>query len=304
MNIFRGAFTALITPMLADGSVDFEGFRKNVKFQLDNGIDGLVPLGTTAETPTLDERPGEEEDKLIKIVFDEVRAFEKANNKKIPVILGAGSNNTKDAVMYCERAKKAGADAALVVTPYYNKPSKEGIFRHFEAVSKVGIPIIVYNIQGRTGLNIPTDLLQRIAELPNIAGVKEASGNVGQMMEVIAKIKNKKPDFAVLSGDDSLTLPLLALGGDGVISVVSNLDPAIMHELATAGLNGDMKKAREIHYRLLPFFKAAFVDGNPSSIKYAMNVKGLPAGGLRLPLVEVCESAKPVIEAAIKECNL
>ena len=304
MNIFRGAFTALITPMLADGSVDFDGFRKNVKFQLENGIDGLVPLGTTAETPTLDERPGKEEDELIKIVFDEVRSFEKANNKKIPVILGAGSNNTKDAVMYCERAKAAGADAALVVTPYYNKPSKEGIFRHFEAVSKVGIPIIVYNIQGRTGLNIPTDLLQRIAELPNIAGVKEASGNVGQMMEVIAKVKNKKPDFAVLSGDDSLTLPLLALGGDGVISVVSNLNPAIMHELAQAGLDGDMKKAREIHYRLLPFFKAAFVDGNPSSIKYAMNVKGLPAGGLRLPLVEVCDSAKPVIENAIKECNL
>ena len=304
MNIFRGAFTALITPMLADGSVDFDGFRKNVKFQLENGIDGLVPLGTTAETPTLDERPGKEEDELIKIVFDEVRSFEKANNKKIPVILGAGSNNTKDAVMYCERAKAAGADAALVVTPYYNKPSKEGIFRHFEAVSKVGIPIIVYNIQGRTGFNIPTDLLQRIAELPNIAGVKEASGNVGQMMEVIAKVKNKKPDFAVLSGDDSLTLPLLALGGDGVISVVSNLNPAIMHELAQAGLDGDMKKAREIHYRLLPFFKAAFVDGNPSSIKYAMNVKGLPAGGLRLPLVEVCDSAKPVIENAIKECNL
>ena len=304
MNIFRGAFTALITPMLADGSVDFDGFRRNVKFQLENGIDGLVPLGTTAETPTLDERPGEEEDKLINIVFDEVRTFEKANNKKIPVILGAGSNNTKDAVMYCQRAKKAGADAALVVTPYYNKPSKEGIFRHFEAVSKVGIPIIVYNIQGRTGLNIPTELLQRIAELPNIAGVKEASGNVAQMMEVIAKIKNKKPDFAVLSGDDSLTLPLLALGGDGVISVVSNLNPAIMHELAQAGLDGDMNKAREIHYRLLPFFKAAFVDGNPSSIKYAMNVKGLPAGGLRLPLVEVCDSAKPVIENAIKECNL
>ena len=304
MNIFRGAFTALITPMLADGSVDFEGFRKNIKFQLENGIDGLVPLGTTAETPTLNELPGQEEDNIIKIVFEEVRAFEKANNKKIPVILGAGSNNTKDAIMYCERAKRAGADAALVVTPYYNKPSKEGIYRHFEAVSKVGIPIIVYNIKGRTGLNIPTDLLQRIAELPNIAGVKEASGDVGQMMEVIAKIKNKKPDFAVLSGDDSLTLPLLALGGDGVISVVSNVNPSIMHELAMAGLNGDMEKARKIHYRLLPFFKAAFVDGNPSSIKYAMNVKGLPAGGLRLPLVEVCDSAKPVIEEALKECNL
>ena len=304
MNIFRGAFTALITPMLRDGSVDFEGFRKNVKFQLENGIDGLVPLGTTAETPTLDERPGQEEDKLIDILFSEVRSFEKANNKKIPIILGAGSNNTKDAVMYVERAKKAGADAALVVTPYYNKPSKEGIYRHFEAVSKVGIPIIVYNIQGRTGLNIPTDLLERIASLPNIAGVKEASGNISQMMEVIAKIKSKKPDFAVLSGDDSLTLPLLALGGDGVISVVSNLNPKIMHELAMAGLNGNMEEARKIHYRLLPFFKAAFVDGNPSSIKYAMNVKGLPSGTLRLPLVEVCDAAKPVIEAALKDCNL
>ena len=304
MNIFRGAFTALITPMLADGSVDFEGFRKNVKFQLENGIDGLVPLGTTAETPTLDERKGEEEDKLIDILFTEVRSFEKANNKKIPVILGAGSNNTKDAVMYVERAKRAGADAALVVTPYYNKPSKEGIYRHFEAVSKVGIPIIVYNIQGRTGLNIPTDLLERIASLPNIAGVKEASGNVSQMMEVIAKIKSKNPDFAVLSGDDSLTLPLLALGGDGVISVVSNVAPKIMHDLADAGLNGRIEEARKIHYRLLPFFKAAFVDGNPSSIKYAMNVKGLPAGTLRLPLVEVCDSAKPVIENALKECNL
>lgn len=304
MNIFKGAFTALITPMNSDGSVDYEGFRKNVKFQLEQGIDGLVPLGTTAETPTLDERPGQEEDKLIEIVFEEVRAFEKKSGKKIPVILGAGSNNTRDAVMYCERAKKAGADAALVVTPYYNKPSKEGIFRHFEAVSKVGIPIIVYNIAGRTGLNIPTDLLARIAELPNIAGVKEASGSVAQMMEVIGQVKAKKPDFAVLSGDDGLTLPLIAAGGDGIISVASNMIPALMHELAAAGLSGDFAKAREIHYRLAPFFKAEFCDGNPSSIKYAMNVKGMAAGALRLPLVEVNDAAKKQIESAIKECGL
>ena len=304
MNIFKGAFTALITPMNNDGSVDYEGFRKNVKFQLEQGIDGLVPLGTTAETPTLDERPGQEEDKLIEIVFEEVRAFEKKSGKKIPVILGAGSNNTRDAVIYCERAKKAGADAALVVTPYYNKPSKEGIFRHFEAVSKVGIPIIVYNIAGRTGLNIPTDLLARIAELPNIAGVKEASGSVAQMMEVIGQIKAKKPDFAVLSGDDGLTLPLIAAGGDGIISVASNMIPALMHELAAAGLSGDFAKAREIHYRLAPFFKAEFCDGNPSSIKYAMNVKGMAAGALRLPLVEVNDAAKKQIESAIKECNI
>ena len=304
MNIFKGAFTALITPMNNDGSVDYEGFRKNVKFQLEQGIDGLVPLGTTAETPTLDEKPGSEEDKIIAIVKEEVAAFEKKTGKKIPIIIGAGSNNTKDAVMYCERAKKAGADAALVVTPYYNKPSKEGIFRHFEAVSKVGVPIIVYNIAGRTGLNIPTDVMVRIAELPNIAGVKEASGSVAQMMEVIGQIKNKKPDFAVLSGDDGLTLPLIAAGGDGIISVASNLIPALMHEYAAACLEGDFKKGRELHYRLAPFFKAEFCDGNPSSIKYAMNVKGLPAGTLRLPLVEVTDAAKETIEKAIKECGL
>ena len=271
---------------------------------MEQGIDGLVPLGTTAETPTLDEKPGSEEDKIIAIVFEEVRAFEKTSGKKIPVIIGAGSNNTKDAVAYCERAKAAGADAALVVTPYYNKPSKEGIYQHFAAVSKVGIPIIVYNIAGRTGLNIPTDLLARIAELPNIAGVKEASGSVAQMMEVIGQIKNKKPDFAVLSGDDGLTLPLMAAGGDGIISVASNMIPKLMHELAQACLDSDYAKAREIHYRLSPFFKAEFCDGNPSSIKYAMNFKGMPAGALRLPLVEVTDAAKKTIEAAIKECNL
>ena len=300
----RGALTAMVTPMNQDGSVDYEGFRKNVIFQLEQGIDGLVPLGTTAETPTLDENPGSEEDKLIEIVMEEVKAFEKKSGKKIPVILGAGSNNTKDAVKYCERAKKAGADAALVVTPYYNKPSKEGIFRHFEAVSKVGIPIVVYNIQGRTGLNIPTDLLVRIAELPNIAGVKEASGNINQMGDVIAQIKSKKPDFAVLSGDDGLTLPLIALGGDGIISVVSNLSPALVTEMANKALDGDIEAARKIHYRLLPFFKAAFVDGNPTSIKYAMNVKGLPAGPCRLPLVEVTDEAKKIIEKALKDCEL
>ena len=297
----QGAFTAMVTPMNPDGSVDYDGLRKNVKFQLQQGIDGLVPLGTTAETPTLDE---DEEDEIIKVVFEEVRAFEKSTGKKIPLVLGAGSNNTRDAVKYCQRAKKAGADAALVVTPYYNKPSKEGIFRHFEACSKVGIPILVYNIQGRTGTNIPTDVLKRIADLPNICGVKEASGNINQMMEVIQQVKSAHPDFAVLSGDDGLTLPLISVGGDGIISVVSNLAPKAVTELANTALKGDFAEARKMHYRLLPFFKAAFVDGNPTSIKYAMNVKGLPAGTVRLPLVEVTDSAKDVIKTALSECGL
>ncbi|MDE5897703.1 MAG: 4-hydroxy-tetrahydrodipicolinate synthase [Treponemataceae bacterium] len=301
MATFCGAYTALVTPMVDDGAIDYDGFRNLVKFQLDGGIDGLVPLGTTAETPTLDE---DEEQKLIEIVFAEVRSFEAASGKKIPVILGAGSNNTRDAVRYVRRAKEAGADAALVVTPYYNKPSEEGIFRHFEAVSKVGIPIIVYNIQGRTGKNIDTATLVRIASLPNIAGVKEASGSVPQIMDVIAEIKGARPDFAVLSGDDGLTLPAVAAGADGVISVVSNLAPAPVVEMVRAALAGDMAAARKLHYRLLPFFKAAFVDGNPSSIKYAMAVKGRIGTGVRLPLVGVKEGAKKIIEDALRQSNL
>ncbi len=297
----HGAFTAMVTPMTADGSVDFEGFRKNLVFQLESGIDGLAPLGTTGETPTLTE---DEEEKMIKIAVEEVKKHNAKSSKKVPLVVGTGSNCTRDAVRYTERAKNLGADVALVVTPYYNKPSQEGIFRHFEAVSKVGLPVLVYNIKGRTGVNIETETLARIADLPNIIGVKEASGDINQMMQVVSKIKAKHPDFAVLSGDDGLTLPLVGVGGDGIVSVVSNLAPALITEMTNKALDGDFEGARKIHYRLLPFFKAAFVDGNPTSIKYAMNVKKLPAGSCRLPLVEVNDKAKKVIEDALKECGL
>lgn len=302
MSKLRGAFTALVTPMCSDGTIDYEGFRQLLRYQMENGITGLLPLGTTGETPTLEEVG--EEDTIIDIAVEEVAAYKKKQNRDIPLIIGAGSNNTAEAIRYVQRAKDKGADYALVVSPYYNKPSDEGIFRHYEAVSKIGIPIIVYNIVGRTGKNISTQLLMRIAELPNIAGVKEASGDINQMMEVIAKIARKKPDFFVLSGDDGLTLPLVAAGGDGVISVVSNLAPALVTQMTNAALAGDLETAQNIHYRLMPFFKAAFVDGNPTSIKYAMNVKGLPAGAVRLPLVEVNDSAKKIIEAALNECGL
>lgn len=297
----RGAYTAMVTPMNSDGSVDFDGFRRNVVFQLEGGIDGIAPLGTTGETPCLEE---DEEDKIIRIAVEEVKKYNEKTGKKIPVIIGAGSNCTKDAVRYTKRAKDLGADVALVVAPYYNKPSKEGIFRHFEAVSKIGIPVLVYNIQGRTGINIPTDVLARIADLPNICGVKEASGNVNQMMDVIATVKAKHPDFAVLSGDDSLTLPLIGVGGDGIVSVVSNLAPGLVAKMAGEALSGNMDEARKLHYRLYPLFKAAFVDGNPTSIKYAMNLKSLPAGSVRLPLVEITAEAKKVVQAALEECNL
>lgn len=297
----KGTYTAMITPMKKNGAVDYEGFRKHIKNQLKAGIDGLVPLCTTSETPTLDE---DEEDKMISIIMEERAAFKKATGKNIPIIIGTGSNNTRDAVRYTQRAKEAGADAALVVTPYYNKPSQEGVYRHFAAVSKVGLPILVYNIQGRTGTNIATDTLARIADLPNIIGVKEASGNINQMTDVLAKVKAKHPNFAVLSGDDGLTLPLLSLGGDGVVSVVSNLAPKEVKAMVDAGLKGKFDEARKMHFRLLPIFKAAFVDGNPTSIKYAMNLKGLPAGGVRAPLVEVTAAAKKVIKAALQACKL
>ncbi|MCM1322118.1 MAG: 4-hydroxy-tetrahydrodipicolinate synthase [Bacteroides sp.] len=301
MAKLRGVFTALVTPMHSDGSVDYDGFRSLLRFQLENGADGIVPLGTSGETPTLDEA---EEAQLVEIAIAEKNAWAQKSGHAVPIILGAGSNNTKDAVRYVQRAKDAGADYALVVTPYYNKPSDEGIFRHFEAVSKIGIPVIVYNIAGRTGKNICPDLLCRIASLPCIAGVKEASGDINQMMEVIARLGGSARDFSVLSGDDALALPLISCGGDGVVSVVSNLAPALVADLVHAALDGDMQKAREIHYRLLPFFKAAFCDGNPVSIKYAMNKKGLPAGAVRLPLAEANDSAKKIIEQALEQCAL
>lgn len=301
MTTLHGSYTAMITPMFEDGSIDYEGFRKNVVFQLEQGIDGLLPLGTTAETPTLDE---DEEEKLIDIVIPLVKQWNKENGKDVKVMVGAGSNCTRDAVRYVKRAKEHGADFALVVTPYYNKPSDEGIYAHFEAVSKVGLPIVVYNIAGRTGKNISTSLLLKIAELPNIIGVKEASGNINQMMEVVEKLGRVKPDFSVMCGDDGLTLPLMAAGGNGVISVVTNLCPGLVTEMVHLCEAGKFTEAREIHYRLQPFFKAAFCDGNPTSIKYAMNVKGIPAGALRLPLVEAKPEAQEIIKKALKDCNL
>lgn len=294
MKTLRGAFTALITPMNADESVDYEGFRKLVRFQLESGISGLVPLGTTGETPTLDE---DEEDKLIDIVMAEAKG-------KVPVILGAGSNCTRDAVKYVKRAKQKGADYALVVTPYYNKPTDEGIYRHFAACAEVGIPIIVYNIAGRTGKNISTPLLARIAELPNVAGVKEASGDINQMMEVISTIKAKKSDFVVFSGDDALTLPLLALGGDGVISVVSNAAPKQVTAMTLAALAGDYAKAREMHYKLMPAFKAAFIETNPVPIKAVMNMMKIPAGTLRLPLVSLQKENEAKLRAAFQAAGI
>ncbi|MBN2454263.1 4-hydroxy-tetrahydrodipicolinate synthase [Candidatus Woesearchaeota archaeon] len=286
----EGAITAMVTPFTEEG-VDIEGLKKNIKHQLSNGISGLVPLGTTGESPTVSEAEREE---IIKTVVAEVK-------KKVPVIVGVGTNSTEKTIKNAKQAKELGADALLVVSPYYNKPSQEGLYRHFIAVAEaVDLPIVVYNIQGRTAVNIETATLKRMAEHENIVAVKEASGNPNQMMDVIKQI----PGLTVLSGDDSVTLPLMAMGGKGVISVCSNLLPKEMSELCKACLKGDYAKAKDLHYKLLPMFRAEFVETNPVPMKAAMGMAGLAAGPVRPPLCPMQPESLEKLKAAMKLVGL
>ena len=293
MKEFVGAYTALVTPMKGNGDVDYDGFRRLINIQIDAGIDGLVPLGTTGETPTLDDN---EEEQLIKIAVEE-------NKGRVPLIVGAGSNSTNHMEGYVKRARDLGADAALVVTPYYNKPNDSGLIKHFEIAAAVGLPIIIYNIAGRTGRNIPTPLMEKLAAIPGIAGVKEASGDINQMMEVIGRIalprKNTANPFWVLSGDDSMTLPLIALGGVGLISVISNLVPQKIKAMVSACLAGNYEEARKLHYELLPLMKNAFIETNPVPIKTAMNWAGLPSGPVRLPMGPLTENSEQVLRKVL-----
>jgi 4-hydroxy-tetrahydrodipicolinate synthase len=284
--------------MKDSGEVDYAGWERLLDFQIQEGINGILPLGTTGETPTLEE---DEEEALIKIAVKKVKGV-------VPIIIGTGSNDTKHMVSYTARARDLGADAALVVTPYYTKPNDSGLVSHFEAAGKLGIPIIIYNIASRTGRNIPTPLMEKLAQIPNIAGVKEASGDINQMGDVIRNIKlpAKKAgkDFLVFSGDDSLTLPLISLGGDGIISVISNLVPRKVAALTKAGLAGKFEEARQIHYELLPLMKAAFIETNPVPIKAAMNMAGLPGGPTRLPLGALDPRNEELLRQVVKALGL
>ncbi len=273
----EGCVTALITPFI-NQEIDEEGFAENIRYQMTQGIHGILPLGTTGESPTI--TPAEQE-RLISIAVQTAQ-------RKVPVWVGTGSNSTRQTIENTKRAKDLGADIALIVTPYYNKPTQEGIFRHFEAITtEVALPIVVYNIAGRTGVNIETSTLLRLAELPHIIGVKEASGSVNQAGDVIATVVSKFPDFKVFSGDDALTLPMMALGAVGVISVVSNLIPGEIVALVNAASKGDYELARALHYQLLQLFKTCFIETNPVPIKAAMNFVGMAAGECRLPLCEM-----------------
>ncbi len=285
---FQGVFTAMITPFDQERNLDLEGLKTNISYQIEQGISGLVILGTTGETSTLSQEE--------KISILEAAVFQAKG--KVPIIAGASSNSTSKTIEESCLAEEIGAQALLIATPYYNRPTQEGIFKHFEAISQaVSIPIIVYNISSRTGQNIETSTLKRIATLDKIVGVKESSGNINQILEVFAEVKTTHPDFSILSGDDSLTLPILSLGGQGVISVISNLYPKPLIDLVEAALRDDFKKARQLHNTLHRLFKAAFLETNPIPIKAMMQALGLPSGTLRLPLCEISsENHRHILE--------
>lgn len=308
---YAGTWTALITPFKKDGSLDEDALRKIVRRQAENGVAGVVPVGTTGESPTT---TADEDERIFKIVVDEVKKIAEGGGPKIMVIAGTGSNCTREAIEHTEAAKRAGVDACLVVTPYYNKPTPKGLKLHFKAVADLGLPVVVYNIKGRTGINIDTDTLMEIAAHPMIVGVKEASGDLAQMKEVLVRRDELEGDgrggelagssggreFAVLCGDDGLTLELIKMGGDGVVSVASNLMPAEVSQMVDLALDGKFEEAGVLNEKLARLFKDIFVETNPIPVKYIASRMGLCELKYRLPMCEPGEKAVAVLEETTK----
>jgi 4-hydroxy-tetrahydrodipicolinate synthase len=289
---FQGTGTALVTPFKRDGSVDEAALRRLVDFQIGEGIDMLLPCGTTGEGATLD--PSETEF-VVSTVIGQARG-------RVPVIVGAGSNSTAKAVEQTRIAKRLGADGVLSVGPYYNKPTQQGFYEHFKAIAEAeDLPVIVYNVPGRTGSNIEAKTMLRLAEVANIVAVKEASGNLGQIMDII---RDRPAEFRVLSGDDAIALAVVAMGGDGLVSVVSNEAPGRMREIIDAGLSGDLVRARELHYALLPLMNANFMESNPIPVKAALAMMGLIEENYRLPLVPMSPANRERLQRVVEEVGL
>lgn len=289
--MFSGAFTAMVTPF-RDGFVDEASFKKLIRYNIDGGVNGLVPCGTTGESPTLSH---EEHNRVVEVAVKEAAG-------QVKVIAGTGSNSTDEAIALTRHAKKVGADGALLVSPYYNKPTQEGLYRHFKAVAEaVDIPVVVYNIQGRTAVNIANETMQRLSQIPNIVGVKEASGSILQMSEVIGLCG---PDFDVLSGDDQMTFPLMALGGKGVISVVTNIAPARMSEMVRHMLAGRLEQARAVHFDVYELCQAMFVETNPIPVKFALGLMGKIMPEYRLPLCPPSEANGEKIKKVVEKYGL
>lgn len=289
--MFRGSIVAIVTPF-KDGKIDEKAFRDLIEFQINNGTDGIVPCGTTGESATLSH---EEHEKIIGLTIEAV-------NGRVPVIAGTGSNNTAEAARLTRHAKKAGANAALLITPYYNKPTQEGLYQHYRKVAEeVDIPIILYNVPGRTGVNMLPETVARLAEIKNIVGIKEATGDLKQISDVISICPK---DFLLLSGDDFTVYPTLAIGGHGVISVVANVAPKDMADLCDAYFAGDMKKASELHYKLLPLSGAMFYETNPIPVKTALSLMGKVSGEMRLPLCSMSEGNLNKLKKVMKDYGL
>ena len=270
--MFSGAFTALVTPF-RNGQVDVEALEGMVELQIGQGISGLVPCGTTGETPAMSEA----EDRIV------VETVVRVANGRVPIIAGTGSNSTDMAIKYTRMAEEAGADGSLQVAPYYNKPTQEGLYRHFSAVAEsTSLPLVLYNIPGRTSVTVSAETMARLAEIPNIVGVKESTLSMNMVSDVRALCGE---DFDILSGDDPITLPLISLGGQGVISVASNVAPGAVSDMVNALLDGNWERGRELHYELLPLFRALFVETNPIPVKTAASLLGLCSDEIRLPLV-------------------
>jgi 4-hydroxy-tetrahydrodipicolinate synthase len=289
---FTGCGTALVTPFKADGSLDEAGVSRLARRQIDLGIHFLVPCGTTGEVPTLTDA---EQVRVVELVVAEAKG-------RVPVLAGAGGYNTQEVIHSALRMKSAGANGILSVTPYYNKPTPEGLYQHYRAIAEaVELPIIVYNVPGRTGCNVDPATAIRLSTIPHIAGVKEASGNVTQMCEVVAGVPD---DFIVLSGDDALTLPLMAVGGRGIISVAGNEIPAEMSRLVELAEQGDYAGARALHQRLLPLLLVNFIESNPIPVKSAMASMGLLEEVYRLPMVPPRPASKQRIDAVLQSLGL
>ncbi len=291
--LFRGTATALATPFKKDGSVDEVVLRDFVRFQLKGKVEALIPVGSTGEGATLSEA---EQAHVIEIVVDET-------NGRVPVIGGASSNSTSKAIALAKQVKNCGADAVLSVAPFYNKPTQEGIYQHFAAIADaIEMPIVIYNVPGRTASNIEAGTALRLAEeVEFIAGVKEASGNMGQIMEIL---HHRPAGFGIWSGDDNLTLPLIALGADGVISVLSNEVPKMFSDLVRFALKGKYNEAREIHFKLLHLMNVNFIESNPIPVKAALAMMGMMEENLRLPLVRLTDPSRPKVEKHLKELGL
>jgi 4-hydroxy-tetrahydrodipicolinate synthase len=290
--MFEGVYTALATPFHEDGSIDEDSLRRLVDRQIEDGVQGLVPMGTTGESPTLDH---DEHIQVIRMVIEEGKG-------RVPVIAGTGSNSTREAVELSRRAKDAGVDATLHVAPYYNKPTQEGLYRHYRTIAdEVDLPIIVYNIPSRTGRNIENPTMLQLAQHERIVAVKDATGDFKQLMDFI----RQKPDsFDVLSGDDNVVLAMIALGARGVISVASNLIPDAMARFVRLALDGKMEKARREHYRLLPLFNGLFIETNPIPIKTAMALKGLMKETFRLPMCPLAPENRAKLVQLLEDLDI